>query len=205
LPLRYRHGYAAGLHRGLPAGKTNPAQEFPTRNGGRVRTAIQPRSTGFELAEVLRSFTSLVPLVHLPDSLARPAPSGSSGTSRRCRGCSPPVPVVSPEPAAPSFNHSAATERWCGSSTHTRTHSASWRTVSHPHPALQRLMAHQIPFPVPGNGPIFSLRRTLTDHHLSRDELLAPTSGPRAGNPQGMARAQARGQIAPWSAPRPST
>ena len=34
LPLRYRHGYAAVLHRGLPTGKINPDQEFPTRNGG---------------------------------------------------------------------------------------------------------------------------------------------------------------------------
>jgi len=133
LPRRFRHGYAAVLHRGLPTGKINPAQEFPTRNEGRVRTAIQPRSTGFELAEVLRCFKPLVPLVHLPVWLAGPAPSGSSGASRRCRGCSPPDPVVSPDPAAPSFNHFAATEQWCGSHTHTRTHSASWRTVSHLH------------------------------------------------------------------------
>ena len=142
MPLRYRHGYAAVLHRGLPTGKINPAQEFSTRNEGRVRTAIQPRSTGFELAEVLRGFTSLVSLVHLPVSLAGPAPSGSSGASRRCRGCSPPDPVDSPDPAAPSFNHSAATEPWCGSHTHTRTHSASWRTVSHLHSIDQRLTAH---------------------------------------------------------------
>ena len=145
LPLRYRHGYAAVLHRGLPTGKINPAQEFPTRNEGRVRTAIQPRSTGFELAEVLRGFKSLVPLVHLPVSLAGPAPSGSSGASRRCRGCSPPDPVVSPNPAAPSFNHSAATEQWCGFHTHTRTHSASWRTPFHLHSSCQRLTAHTDP------------------------------------------------------------
>jgi hypothetical protein len=30
MPLRYRHGYAADLHRGLPAGDLKPAQEFPT-------------------------------------------------------------------------------------------------------------------------------------------------------------------------------
>jgi hypothetical protein len=29
MPLRYRHDYAADLHRGLPAGDLNPAQEFP--------------------------------------------------------------------------------------------------------------------------------------------------------------------------------
>ncbi len=29
LPLRHRHGYAAGFHRGLPADIHKPAQEFP--------------------------------------------------------------------------------------------------------------------------------------------------------------------------------
>jgi len=50
MPLRHRHGYAAGFHRGLPAGDLKPAREFPARDEGRVRTAIQPVSTGFELA-----------------------------------------------------------------------------------------------------------------------------------------------------------
>ncbi|WUK26465.1 IS630 family transposase [Streptomyces sp. NBC_00371] len=107
-----------------------------------MRTAIQPRSTGFELAEVLRGFTPLVPRVHLPVSLAGPAPSGSSGASRRCRGCSPPDPADSPDPATPCFCRPAATGRRCGSHTRTRitaprgarpftsarSHSASWRT-----------------------------------------------------------------------------
>ena len=92
MPLRYRHDYAADLHRGLPAGDLKPAQEFPARDEGQVRTAIQPISTGFELAGNLRGVTALVPLVHLPVLLAGPAPSGSTGTSRRCRGCLPPSP-----------------------------------------------------------------------------------------------------------------
>jgi hypothetical protein len=29
MPLRHRHGYAAGFHRDLPAGDIKPAQEFP--------------------------------------------------------------------------------------------------------------------------------------------------------------------------------
>jgi len=139
-PLRHRHGYAAVLHRGLPTGKINPIQEFPPTRA--VRTATQPRSTGFELAEVLRGFTPLVPRVHLPVSLAGPTPSGSAGASRRCRGCSPPDPVVSPDPAAPSFDRSAARGTTARAS-HPRTdHSASWRTVSHPHSTQQRLTAH---------------------------------------------------------------
>ena len=86
MPLRYRHDYAADLHRGLPAGDLKPAQEFPARDEGQVRTAIQPISTGFELAGNLRGVTALVPLVHLPVSLAGPGPSGRAGPSRRCRG-----------------------------------------------------------------------------------------------------------------------
>jgi hypothetical protein len=39
---------------------------------GQVRTASQPVSTGFELAYLLRGFTALVPLVHLPVLLAGP-------------------------------------------------------------------------------------------------------------------------------------
>src|ERR1035437_9855150 len=54
-------------------------------------------------------------------------------------------PVVSPDPAALSFNHSAATEQRCGSHTHTRTHSASWRTPFHLHSSCQRLTAHTDP------------------------------------------------------------
>lgn len=31
MPLRPRHGYAAELHRDLPAGDIEPAQEFPAQ------------------------------------------------------------------------------------------------------------------------------------------------------------------------------
>jgi hypothetical protein len=133
LPLRHRHGYAAVLHRGLPTGETNPIQEFPARHEGPVRAANQPISTGFELAKVLRGFTPLVPRVHLPVSLAGPAPSGSTGASRRCQGCSPSAPVVSPKPTAPSSYRLAATRRRQRSYTLARSRGASWRTVSHLH------------------------------------------------------------------------
>jgi hypothetical protein len=103
LPLRPRHGYAAGIHRGLPPGDFNPGQEFPARDEERVRAAIQPISAGFELADtLLRDFRTLVPLVCLPASLARPAPSSSTGTPCRCRGCFRP-PRRLPGQAAPSF------------------------------------------------------------------------------------------------------
>ena len=108
MPLRHRHSYAAGLHHGLPVSDLKPAQEFLTRNERRVRTAIQPISTGFELAGNLRGVITLVSLVHLPVSLAGPGPSDSSGPSRRCRGCLPPSPAC-PGSDCPQLHYTAAT------------------------------------------------------------------------------------------------
>jgi hypothetical protein len=87
---------------------------------GRCAPRSSPDPPDFELAEVLRGFTPLVPRVHLPVSLAGPTPSGSTGASRRCRGCSPPDPADSPGLAAPCFCRPAATGRRCGSHTRTR-------------------------------------------------------------------------------------
>ncbi len=53
MPLRHRHGYAADLHRGLPTGDINRSRSSPPVMKGWVRTAIQPGSTGFELAVAL--------------------------------------------------------------------------------------------------------------------------------------------------------
>jgi hypothetical protein len=125
---------------------SRPARSIRSRSSrphGRCAPRSSPDPPGFELAEVLRGFTTLVPRVHLPVSLAGPAPSGSPGASRRCRGCSPPDPADSPNPATPSFNRPAATERRRGSHTRTQTHSASWRTVSHLHSINKRLTAHR--------------------------------------------------------------
>ena len=55
-----------------------------------MRAAIQPESTGLELARGSRGVTAPVPRVYLPVSLTTPAPSGSTGTTRLCRGCSRP-------------------------------------------------------------------------------------------------------------------
>lgn len=68
-----------------------------------VRIAHQPTSIGFELAYLLRSFTTPVPCVHRPISLTRPGPSDSPGPSRLCQGRLPPARVVSRRPAALSF------------------------------------------------------------------------------------------------------
>ena len=125
------HGYAAGLHRGLPTSVTKPAKEFSARHDGQVRAAIRPISTGFELAALLRGFTPLVPHVHLLVSLAEPAPSGSTGASRRCRGCLPPSPA-SPGSGCPQLHRPAATGRRWRSLTPTRfmaPRGARWRST----------------------------------------------------------------------------
>ena len=53
MPLRYRHGYAAVLPRGLPAGDIDRRGSFQ-HHSGPVRTATQPRSVRFELVVFLR-------------------------------------------------------------------------------------------------------------------------------------------------------
>ena len=101
LPLRHRHGYAADIHRGLPAGCHITTGSSPHRNSERVRTATSPYPPDLSWWAV-KGRQTLVSRVHLPVSLAGPAPSGSAGTSRRCQGCSHP-PRRLPDQAALSF------------------------------------------------------------------------------------------------------
>jgi hypothetical protein len=108
----------------------------PRPRCGRVRAAIQPLSTGFELADYrLRGVMPLVPRRHLPVLLAGPAPSGRPGASRRCRGCLPPSPA-SPGSGCPQLPHAAATTSGRRSLTSTRFRSASWRSASAAHSAI---------------------------------------------------------------------
>jgi len=136
MPLQLRHGYAADLHRDLPTGDINRPRSFPPRNEG-MGTRRSPaqihrvRAGGL----FLRGVTTLVPCVHLLVSLAAPAPSGSPGASRRCRGCLPPSPA-SPGSGCPQLHRSAATDRWWRSLTSTRLNGASWRSMSHDHTAF---------------------------------------------------------------------
>jgi hypothetical protein len=108
MPLRHRPGYAVDLHQGLPAKRDNRPRSSSPGTARPVRTATQPISARFELVEALKGFTPLVPHVHLSRSLTGPMPSGSTGTSRRCRGCSHPHPRLRGQ-AASNFKRPATT------------------------------------------------------------------------------------------------
>ena len=70
--------------------RNRPSLKFPARHEGRVRAANQPESTGFRAGIRSRGVTQPISHVYLPVSLTAPAPSGSPGTTRLCRGCSRP-------------------------------------------------------------------------------------------------------------------
>ena len=103
IPLRHRHGYAVDIHHGLPTQTDETRSGVPRpHESERVRTAIQPTSTGLRAGDNSRGVTTPIPLVYLPVSLTEPGPSGSAGPSRLCRGCSHP-PRRLPDQAASSF------------------------------------------------------------------------------------------------------
>ena len=107
-----------------------PSQEFPARHDERVRTANQPRSTGFRAGAKSRGVTQPVPYVYLPVSLTAPGPSGSPEPTRLRRGCSHP-PRRPPDQAASSFTSPLRRQRNGRSLTSIRKiSSASWRTSS---------------------------------------------------------------------------
>ena len=103
MPLRHRHGYAADLHRDLPTSDIEPVQEFPARHEEQVRAAIQPASTGFELADHLErlyqrwflsyTFSTCLPDPPHPIVLARPGVVGAAYRPHRHL----------PDQTAPSF------------------------------------------------------------------------------------------------------
>jgi hypothetical protein len=131
IPLRPRHAYAADLHRGLPGRRHKPAKKFPTHRVGARRIPAHIRQVGAG-GVPLRGVRTLVPHVHLPVLLAGPGPSGSTGPSRRCRGCCPPSPAP-PGSGCPQLHRAAATTRQTRSLTSSRSDGASWRSRSATH------------------------------------------------------------------------
>ena len=135
LPLRPRRGYAVDLHHDLPgpAHPTDPT--VPHRPGcmacspdRQVRTALQPRSAGFELVDdeealqhrfLTYAFPSCSPDPAHPVVLDRPDFVAAAPTL-------PGVPRLRLPPASPHRYDGKATK------------------VSHPHPKQQRLTAHGV-------------------------------------------------------------
>ena len=101
LSLRHRHGYPVALHRGLPVSIHMPTSKFPAEpSDGYAPHPAHIHQIG--AGEPLRDVVTLVPRVLLFVTLAEPTPSGSTGASRLCQGCSHPFRHL-PEQAALSF------------------------------------------------------------------------------------------------------
>jgi hypothetical protein len=101
---RHRHGYAADLPHGLPDGSMETAQGVPATSAY-GKDAPHPAHIRQVRAGVkMKDVTTPVPRVLLFATLAGPAPSGSTDTSRLCQGCSHP-PRRHPDQAALSSIH----------------------------------------------------------------------------------------------------
>jgi hypothetical protein len=130
LPRQHRHGYAAGLHRGLPAGTPSRLRSRPPASGGR---ALHPGPYPPDLSRChAYGALTLVPLVYRLISLAGPGPSGSTRPSRLCQRCFP------PSPASPGSDCAQFPPGCCDSpARRSRTSFDSQRLTAH-----QRLVVH---------------------------------------------------------------
>jgi hypothetical protein len=95
MPLRHRHGYAAGIHRGLPAGRHKPADKFAPSDEGAARRCLaqirQVRASGIDL----RGVQTLVSHVHLSVVLAGPDRSDGAAAVPALSGLLSTFPGVS--------------------------------------------------------------------------------------------------------------
>jgi len=159
----YPCGFATVTAAGNSPWPPGPGPEYPARSSppvmkGRVRTAIQPESTGLELARGSRGVTTPVPCVYLPVSLTAPGSSGSAEPARLCRGCSRPhrrppartsssfTPPLRRRGDGRSLTSIRKQQRLVAHSGCLQLHPAAttarrW-TVFHLHPKQQRLVAH---------------------------------------------------------------
>jgi hypothetical protein len=99
---RPRHRYAADFPCDLTRRFSVHRLEVLAANEDSETRRARPRSARFESVSRLKDVTTPVPRVLLSVTLAEPAPSGSTGTSRLCQGCSHP-PRHHPDQAALSF------------------------------------------------------------------------------------------------------
>jgi hypothetical protein len=128
VPWQHRHPYAAVLQDGLPADTFSRLRSRPRHPYAEARTAFRPRSARFRAGGRVTGLQLLVPLVRRLVSLAGPAPSGSTDTSRRCQGRLPP-PRTPLQVGCPQLHQPAATGWRRGPFTPAGNHGgASWRT-----------------------------------------------------------------------------
>ena len=136
---------------------TQPRSSPTAPRGHRVRGAIRPMSARFRVGgSVLRSVQPLVPRVCLSVSLAEPAPSGSTGTTRRCRGLLHQPPPCRGDRPSSSFCTPAATgvQRWPPTTARVRERIVA---LEIDHPQLVRSLRRELPLhqiPRPGRRPI---------------------------------------------------
>jgi hypothetical protein len=91
LPRQHRHGYAAGIHRGLPTDTPSRLRSRPSAPDSR---ALQPGPYPSDLSRChAYGALPLVPLVYRLISLAGPGLSGSTKPFRLCQRCFPPSPA----------------------------------------------------------------------------------------------------------------
>ena len=155
MPLQPRHGYAAGIHRGLPASDINQPRSSPHQDAGaRCNPAqiCQIRAGGF----VLRGFQPPVSHVHLPVSLAGPRPSGSAGPFPSLSGLLSTLPGV-PRIRLPPASTARCDELQAVSFHHRTVQSASWRSKSPTHKrsgavAVKSRLTRSGRFGAPGAG-----------------------------------------------------
>jgi hypothetical protein len=129
IPRQPRQRLRRGLSPWHPCPETLPGHERGRLITGCARLLhTGPYPPGLSRLTVYRT-SSLVPRVCLPVLLAGPGPSGSTGPSRRCQGCSRP-PRRSPGQAALSFTRLPRQPGGGVLSPPLGTDSASWRTAS---------------------------------------------------------------------------
>jgi hypothetical protein len=132
VPLRHRQRLRRSPSPWPPdPDRKDPIGSSPSVHDGQIRAATQPTSAGLELVRPSRGVTTPVPHVYLPVSLTTPGPSGSTGPTRLCRGCSHP-PRRPPDRIASSFTPPLRRQGDGRSFTSIRNTRASWRNCGRP-------------------------------------------------------------------------
>ncbi|MDH6708785.1 hypothetical protein P3T27_005531 [Kitasatospora sp. MAA19] len=126
----------------------------------------------------LTELHALVPLVHLLVLLAGPAPSGSSGASRRCQDCFPPLPAT-PGSGCPQLRGLAATRPRRRSFTSARSSGASWRTNRSSNRRSRSPLAQQCSLVCISSTRRSALNKAISSASVFTNDLPALQSPPR--------------------------